>query len=174
MNKLIIHDLGDDRDEYLGNIFAAETDKVNYVSESGDIYICTGCFGCWVRTPGKCVNIDGYHDMSERLRDADELIIVSQCVYGGFSSFVKNVMDRSIGYMHPYFEKRKGGMHHKMRYKKVLDTSVYFYGDINEREMETGRKYIDAVGVNFNFKIKGVHFSKDANGISKESEVQTK
>ncbi|WP_407654270.1 MULTISPECIES: hypothetical protein [Caproicibacterium] len=40
------------------------------------------------------------------LSQCDELILISKCCYGGFSPFVKNVLDRSIPYIHPV--KKKG------------------------------------------------------------------
>lgn len=161
MRKLIIHDLGNERDEYISKLFAGEGDTVDCVSEKEQIYICTGCYGCWMKTPGECTGKDGYHQMSKRLHEADQLIIVSRCVYGGFSPFVKNVLDRSIGYMHPYFARKNGEMHHKMRYKDILDTQVYLYGNMNQAETETAQGYVRAVGVNFNFNIEGIHFLRN-------------
>lgn len=45
-----------------------------------------------VRTPGKCVQTDGYEMMGELFAQTEELVIVSRCVYGSFSPFVKMVL----------------------------------------------------------------------------------
>ena len=72
----------------------------------GDIKQCVGCFGCWVKTPGKCVICDGYENNSADMGRCDEYIIVSKCCYGSFSPNIKKLLDRSIGYVHPDFELR--------------------------------------------------------------------
>ncbi len=43
----------------------------------------------------------------KKLAACDELTIVSKCTYGGPSAYVKNVLDRSIPYMHPDFVIKK-------------------------------------------------------------------
>ena len=73
------------------------------LSPQKPIHRCVGCFGCWVKTPGCCVIPDAYQDLGPVLGHCDHLILISRCVYGTFSPFVKNVIDRSLAYMHPYF-----------------------------------------------------------------------
>ena len=89
------------------------------IKPNGDIHHCIGCFGCWVKTPGKCVIHDGYHETGVDMSKCTELIIISRCYYGSVSPFVKMVEDRAISYFHPDFVIRKGEMHHKRRYKRI-------------------------------------------------------
>ena len=60
---------------------------------------CIGCFGCWIKTPGSCVLPDSYQEMGKLLSRTSELILISRCCYGSYSPHVKNVLDRSIGYL---------------------------------------------------------------------------
>ena len=100
------------------------------------IHPCTGCFGCWVRTPGKCVIHDGYENTGIAMGKCTELILISRCCYGSVSPFVKAVQDRAISYIHPDFVIRKGEMYHKRRYPNVISLSAYFYGEhITEAEI---------------------------------------
>ena len=115
--KLIIHDL--DEEEFK-NIFSEPDEDVVLIGNSGEILNCIGCFGCWIKTPGKCIIRDQYGDMGELLARCEEARIISRCCYGGYSPFVKNVLDRSIPYLHPYFKIKNGEMHHKQRYDKIL------------------------------------------------------
>ena len=98
--KLLIHDLSkEDSINFIGN-----EEDVMVICDEGTIQNCIGCFGCWIKTPGQCVISDEYSSMGENISKCNEVIIISKCFYGGYSPFVKNVMDRSISYIHPYFE----------------------------------------------------------------------
>ena len=102
---LLIHDLGAEEAKRLESTYATET---VVVSDDGTIRHCVGCFGCWTKDPGSCVIKDKYSDMGALLGACTQLHIVSRCVYGGFSPFVKNVLDRSISYVHPDLRMREG------------------------------------------------------------------
>jgi len=124
-----------------------------------EIRHCMGCFGCWVKTPGKCVIHDGYEGLGMEFSRCTELILVSRCVYGSVSPFVKTVQERALSYIHPDFAIREGRMHHKRRYKNVISMSTYYYGEgITEAEKETARKIINANAVNYDGSVKTVAF----------------
>lgn len=122
---------------------------------------CIGCFGCWVKTPGQCVIKDEYADMGKLLSGCKDLVLVSRCTYGGFSPYVKNVLDRSIcPYVSPYFVKRNNEFHHKRRYDNIINISAYFYEmDITEKEKATALRLVAAIALNFDAKLNGVYFN---------------
>lgn len=129
------------------------------ISPQSDIKPCIGCFSCWTKTPGKCVIRDGYDSTGITMGKCDELIIVSECRYGSVSSFVKNVQDRAISYIHPCFVIKKGEMHHKRRYFNTLKVSAYFYGnDITEEEKENARNLMQSNVDNYNGELCDVRF----------------
>lgn len=145
--KLIIHDL---KSEDFKNIFQNDIDNSVIVSGEHNISNCIGCFGCWIKSPGKCIIKDNYSDMGEYLSKTEELIIISECFYGSYSPFVKNVLDRSISYVLPYFTVVKDLMHHKRRYKNRINMKVFFYGkDIKDYEKETALRLVEANSINF-------------------------
>lgn len=160
--KLIIHDGSNDYAEALKQAFGGDTE---IITENGAIHNCIGCFGCWVKTPAECSIKDGCNDTPRKMRDADELIIISECVYGMYSPFVKNILDRSIGYVHPYFVKRNGEMHHKLRYDRVLPMSVYFYGNTTDDERKTAERIVTANTLNLNTKIEKITFSDSTEAV---------
>ncbi len=154
--KLLIHDL--DRETFL-SLFPKIDNNTQQICNNGNIHSCIGCFGCWIKTPGECVIKDGYESCGEILSKSNELIIISRCTYGGFSPFVKNVLDRSISYIHPYFDIRNGEMHHKRRYNNIITIKVYFYGDsISDREKATAQKLVSANAVNYDGIVRKVLF----------------
>ena len=110
---------------------------------------CVGCFGCWVKTPGECVIKDDISRHGGDMARCERLVIISRCVYGGYSPAVKRVMDRSIPYVHPYFVTREGEMHHRQRYDHTFDIQAHFYGDITDAERQTAQKLVKANSDNF-------------------------
>lgn len=140
------------------------------IRPQGHIRNCVGCFGCWTRTPGRCVIHDGYENTGIDMGRCTELIFVSKCCYGSVSPFVKTVQDRALSYIHPDFVIRRGEMHHKRRYDNVILLSAYFYGEtITDTEKETARKILAANADNYDGRVKGVYFyrsSEELGGIS--------
>lgn len=90
------------------------------IKANGDIHHCIGCFGCWVKTPGKCVIFDGYEEIGGNIGKCEELILVSRCYYGSVSPFVKMALDRALSYIHPDFVIRKGEMHVTVAFPRFL------------------------------------------------------
>ena len=156
--RLIIHDLSIEECSFLEMECLSEKENI-IVNGNGENHYCIGCFACWLKTPGRCVIKDEYQKMGEKLSKVDELLIISKATFGSYSSAVKNVLDRSISYVSPYFVIRKGEMHHKERYHKNLKISAIFYGDdITEEEKETSRNLVAANAVNLNGTIGHVSF----------------
>lgn len=156
--KLIIHDL---KNEEFQRLFPKELKDTKVISDDGTIKHCIGCFGCWIKTPGVCVIRDNYGDMGEILSKSDEIIIISKCCYGGYSPFVKNVLDRAISYAHPNLVMRNGEIHHKRRYSNKFTMNIWFYGtNITEREKETAEKLIKGNEVNYDSAKSNISFVK--------------
>ena len=136
--NIVIHDLRDFNEKVL--LGSNQKDTV-VISDNGKIHPCIGCLGCWIKTPGQCIIKDGYENMGELWSKCSRMIIISQCFYGGYSPFVKNVLDRSIcPYQLPYFIKINGEMRGAKRYNNNIEVSIHLYGKISEKEKETARR----------------------------------
>ena len=70
------------------------------------------------------------------IRDSNsgELVLVSRCCFGGPGPFVKNVLDRCISYVHPYFVIKNGEMHHRQPVS-------YTHLDDVMSELDAGRQH---------------------------------
>lgn len=157
--KLLIHDL---EIKDFQKLFPDSSNEAMIISDDGTIHQCIGCFGCWVKTPGTCVIQDKYGHMGELLSKCKELIIISKCCYGGFSPFVKNVLDRSISYIHPYFVIKNKEMHHRRRYKNHINMQVWFYGEnITEKEVQTAQKLVKANSINLDCDVSKIVFIRN-------------
>ena len=153
--KLVIHDLKQEEWKEIASDYAGWT----VLSEDRPIRPCVGCFSCWNRTPGACVVKDGFENMGELIHRAEEVLVISRYTYGGFSGFVKNVFDRSLGYVLPQFEVISGETHHKKRYEEDKPFSFLFYGQaLTEAEKASAERYVRAVCANIRGHVKAVDF----------------
>ena len=152
MKRLIIYDVP------IGHI-KQYTNEDDILVNASDIHrYCIGCFGCWLKTPGTCIIWDGFEDMGKRLSQVSEFILISKATFGSYSSAGKNVLDRSISYVLPFFEIRNGEMHHGERYHNALTISALFYGHMTENEKRTAQNLVKANAVNLNAALGKVHF----------------
>lgn len=163
--KLILHDLTPEMCETVGLTDLSENEYMMINALKIDKY-CIGCFGCWLKTPGKCVIKDEFQTMGINLSKVDEFVIITKATFGSYSSAVKNVLDRSIGYVMPFFEIRGGEMHHAERYDNDMVFSAYIYGDdITEAEKETYHNLVKANALNLNSTIGNVKFYDSFEGV---------
>jgi multimeric flavodoxin WrbA len=139
--NILVHDRQDlDKVKLIKN----NAEETIIISDNGNIIPCICCFGCWIKTPGQCVINDGYENMGELLSKCNQLIIISQCFYGCYSPFVKNVLDRSVcPYQLPYFIKKNKETRHPKRYKNNISLSIHFYGNVSGNEKETAGRFVN-------------------------------
>ena len=143
--KTIIHDL-ELFDKELFDI--SDSDVVINANDCNNS--CIGCFSCWIKHPKRCIYKDEYSDITQSLKNSDELIIISRNRYGCYSESVKRVFERCIGYVLPYFTIRDKHIHHASRYDKKLKLTTYFYGDITDNDYKCLDKLVKANSINLN------------------------
>ena len=83
---------------------------------SMEIADCTGCFGCWTKTPGRCVVHDDGARAAELFATSDVVVLMTPIVFGGYSYHLKKALDRSICFALPFFKRIEGEVHHPRRY----------------------------------------------------------
>lgn len=75
--------------------------------------------------------------------NSDLVIYLSPIVFGGFSASVKNVLDRTLPNISPFFTTNNGVTTHKKRYDHYPLTAIIGYGDgITKAEQHTFIKWI--------------------------------
>jgi len=122
--KVIILDGTGNGDDYLANPLSVLTDILNYDNADVKCYRlkdiklanCTGCFGCWIKTPGICVAHDEGREIIQAIIRSDMVILFTPVTFGGYSSELKIIVDRFIPLVLPFFGKYYGEIHHKPRY----------------------------------------------------------
>jgi multimeric flavodoxin WrbA len=81
-----------------------------------DLKGCSGCFGCWVKTPGECVKRDDSAQVCRAAMGADLLVLASPVRMGFTTALLKRAADQMIPLIHPYFVIEGGEVHHRARY----------------------------------------------------------
>lgn len=157
--KVIIYDMDQQYEEAIRKKYVKDGEEAVLIGDDGSIKNCIGCFGCFMKSPGRCVLNDNYNRMGEIMGHANEVIVLSECIYGTYSTFVRNVLDRTLSTIHPDFTySRNNEMHHRLRYFNNPKYRVYFYGDCTEDEKKTAKEIVDANTLNFGGQSESVEF----------------
>jgi multimeric flavodoxin WrbA len=125
MKALLIDaaEANDARTSGAADALEAELGRAGYEVERAvvrdlEVRPCTGCFGCWTKTPGQCVIDDDARGLAEQAIAADVLAVVTPVSFGCYGSRAKGVLDRMICHVLPYFTLIDGEVHHKPRYER--------------------------------------------------------
>jgi hypothetical protein len=81
-----------------------------------DLKGCTGCWNCWVKTPGECGKRDNSETICRAALGADLLLLASPMTMGFTSALLKRAADQMVPLLHPYFVVEGGEIHHRARY----------------------------------------------------------
>lgn len=81
-------------------------------------------------------------DINDFIGECSQLVLISRCVYGGFSPFIQGVLERCKARFEPLLEIRYGRTHYKINHanKNLFGMVCCFYGDgITKAEEESAR-----------------------------------
>ncbi|MEA4815112.1 MAG: flavodoxin family protein [Oscillospiraceae bacterium] len=154
--KVLIHDLSEEQFQRMkiGN----DTTAIN---ADGAYASCLGCFKCWLKNSGYCDMKDSLRHISSVLGRCDELVLISKLTYGGYSTPIKRILDRSISISLPLFTYRGGAMHHIKRYRHEQNLRVCFYGAGSDSEKIIAKEFTQSNGVNWGMKETRLDFFSD-------------
>jgi len=76
---------------------------------------CQGEFNCWLKTPGQCFQKDDMQMLYPKLGAAEIVVFATPLYVYGVSGPMKNLMDRMIPRLLPFFELRDGHCGHPGR-----------------------------------------------------------
>ena len=157
--KVILHDL----DIQYHEILSTKCDEA--IHADGKYAPIQGCFGCRTTHPAECFMKDRPKQSARVIGQADKLVIITENLYGTYSSVIKNVLDRSIGISTPLAAYRGKQMHHTLRYGRHNLFKVIVHGDITEREKETFTYMAERNAVNNGFEKSEVIFLNEFSGL---------
>lgn len=103
---------------------------------------CMGCFGCWVKTPGKCVIRDDAVKIYPLIAQSKNLIYVSKLYYGSYDEPMKYMLERAIPVQKAFIRVHNNETHHVQRNVVEKKAVIIAYGDISVKEQEIFRKLV--------------------------------
>ena len=113
---------------------------------------CVGCFGCWTKTPGKCVIRDDAVKVYPKIAASDRILYVSKIQYGGYDTVMKTMLERSIPVQQAFIRLLDGETHHVQRCVAPKAAVIIAYGDISPEEQEVFRTLVERNAKNMSFE----------------------
>ena len=97
----------------------ADTETVFLASKN--INHCMGCFNCWTKTPGKCIQRDDMDILLEKFIQSDIVVLATPLYTDSVSSILKKFLERLLPLVKPHFERVNGETKHIARFEKYPD-----------------------------------------------------
>lgn len=135
---------------------------------------CLGCFGCWVKTPGKCVIRDDAVKIYPLIAQSSNVIYVSKIFCGCYDEPMKRMLERAIPIQQAFIRLHQGETHHIQRNVTEKKASIIAYGCDSLKEQEIFQRLVARNARNMMFSQWKVSFvSEDAldNHICQEVEA---
>lgn len=147
----------------------------NYLIDlsSQKISHCVGCFGCWVKTPGKCVIRDNATKIYPLIAKSEEVLYVSRVKYGSYDTPMKTMLERTIPVQQAFLRIHHGETHHVQRAVTPKKATLIGYGELSADEKEVFKQLVQRNSHNMSFEAVTVKFSsKDQLFDTVKKEVQ--
>lgn len=139
-------------DKYLHLTFNDEGNTKLIDLSSLKISNCVGCYGCWTKTPGKCVIRDDAVKVYPYIAKSDRVLYVSRICYGSYDTIMKTMLERAIPIQQAFIRLLNGETHHIQRDVALKNAIIIAYGEIGEDEKNIFIKLIERNAKNMNFK----------------------
>lgn len=138
------------------------SDEIKYIDLSTlNIGNCVGCFGCWTKTPGKCVIRDDAVKVYPVIAKSQEVLYVSHVKYGGYDTIMKKMLERAIPVQQAFIRNLNGETHHVQRAVAPKKATIIAYGNISAEEKEIFKQLVSRNAHNMNFKSYKIIFATE-------------
>lgn len=119
-------------DPFLDGMREADAEVELFYTKDLKVNPCQGDYSCWLKTPGKCTHKDDMEMLLPRLAGADVWVFATPVYFDGISGAMKNLIERMLPLVEPFFEIRDSHCRHPRREatksgKVVLVSSCGFW-----------------------------------------------
>lgn len=123
---------------------------------------CVGCFGCWTKTPGRCVIRDDATRVYPLIAASDEVIYVSRIRYGGYDTTMKRMLERAIPVQQAFIRIHHGETHHLQRAVAPKRATIVACGARDDEERSIFEALVARNAHNMNFEHYRILFVAEA------------
>jgi multimeric flavodoxin WrbA len=100
---------------FLEGMRAAGAEVELFYTKNLKVNPCKGDYICWFRTPGKCIHTDDMEMLLPKFARADIWVFATPVYFDGISGAMKNLIERMLPLVEPFFELREGHCRHPRR-----------------------------------------------------------
>ena len=122
---------------------------------------CIGCFGCWTKTPGKCVIRDDAVKVYPKIAASDRVLYISKVKYGSYDTPMKTMLERAIPVQQAFIRLLHGETHHVQRAVVPKRAAIIGHGDISDEEKEIFTQLVNRNASNMSFESVRVLFARE-------------
>ena len=134
-------------------------DHTRFIDLSGlTIANCVGCFGCWTRTPGRCVIRDDAVRVYPLIARSSRLLYVTRVRYGCYDLPMKTMLERAIPVQQAFIRLLDGETHHVQRRVLPKQAVIPAYGAASPEEEAVFRDLVARNARNMSFSQWRVRF----------------
>jgi multimeric flavodoxin WrbA len=137
-------------DDAVQSAFAGDDMRLHRLVDAA-VAPCTGCFECWVKSPGRCKANDAANGVMADLIAGAMQVWVAPVRFGTWHPTAKKALDKCIGLLSPFFAEIDGETHHAPRYDQyptVLAVGV-FDDDAPDEDVARFRTLVTREALNF-------------------------
>ena len=117
-----------------------------------NIHNCVGCFGCWVKTPGRCVIRDDAVKVYPLIAASSRVIYVSRIYCGSYDTVMKTMLERAIPVQQAFIRLHQGETHHVQRRVADKQAVIVAYGARDREEQEIFSRLVERNAKNMCFR----------------------
>lgn len=139
-----------------------QNENIKFIDLSSlQISNCVGCFGCWTKTPGRCVIRDDAVKVYPYIAQSDAVIYVSRIKYGGYDTVMKTMLERAIPVQQAFVRIYRGETHHVQREVAAKKAVIIAYGSQDEEERELFKRLVARNAYNMSFEEYKIIFTSE-------------
>jgi multimeric flavodoxin WrbA/putative sterol carrier protein len=119
----------------------AEVEVINLREKK--IKNCIGCFTCWTKTPGLCIQKDDMtNEIFPKLLTSDLVVYATPLYYHFMNGAMRTFMERTLPAAQPFFERIQGKTGHPLRHKVPATVILSVCGFPEESEFDALSEFI--------------------------------